>query len=38
MSKSGNVELAMLALTLKGDVFAKIKETIDDFVANLKKE
>jgi len=28
----------MLAITLKDDVFAKIKVTIDDLAANLKKE
>jgi len=38
LRKSGNPELAMLAITLKDDVFAKIKVTIDDLVANLKKE
>ena len=38
LRKSGNAELAILAITLKDDVFAKIKVTIDDLVANLKKE
>jgi len=28
----------MLAITLKDDFFAKIKVTIDDLAANLKKE
>jgi len=38
LRRSGNPELAMLAITLKDDVFVKIKATIDDLTANLKKE
>jgi len=34
----GNPRLSMLAMTLKDDVFAKIKTIIDDLVKNLKAE
>jgi len=34
----GNPRLSMLALTLKDDVFAKIKVVIDDLIKNLESE
>jgi len=36
--KFGNPQLSLLALTLKSDVFAKIKQSIDQMVAQLKVE
>jgi len=36
--KFGNPQLSLLAITLKSDVFAKIKQSIDAMVAQLKVE
>merc|ERR1719387_2172703 len=36
--RTGSVQLALLATSMKEDVFAKIKEVVDKLIAQLKKE